>query len=399
MKLQKLRTQYHEFKHRRELLSQYDLFLCDDRITPMLTKALGKTFLSAKKQPVPIRIGRRSSLRAQICRARESAFLCRSYGDCWGLKLAHTAMTEEEVTANLMAGVASAVDKVPRKWKNIKSVSIQCPGTIALPIYSRLENLPPVAPTASPPPESKEERPVRLPEPADGDAEERNLLLLKNLKRIRKEFKEPKVSAKRGANALDSAESKSSKRAKTIGEATAVGTKKSAATGKTANNGGNTADAASMITTDVPTSKKAIKSSKVTATKHMMGAKRKGGPPKLLMSDKSKRSVHVSPSTANNAKAGKDADASSLTGEGLKAETITAQPLKKMTPRNRSKSGAALNRDAIGKTMKANKDSGISNGGKQTSKSKSISESSTSGSKKGRAKGSGAPKKRSSALA
>ncbi len=44
MSLDRLRREYKEFKDRRELLSQYDLFLCDDRILPMMTKALGKAF-------------------------------------------------------------------------------------------------------------------------------------------------------------------------------------------------------------------------------------------------------------------------------------------------------------------------------------------------------------------
>ncbi len=44
MSLNRLRKDYKEFKDRRELLLQYDLFLCDDRILPMMTKTLGKAF-------------------------------------------------------------------------------------------------------------------------------------------------------------------------------------------------------------------------------------------------------------------------------------------------------------------------------------------------------------------
>lgn len=149
IKLEKLRTQYFEFKHRRELVSQYDLFLCDDRILPMLTKTLGKTFLSVKKQPVPIRLKKTQSLRDQVRRARESTFLCGSHGDCWAIKLAHTAMTDEEVTANLMAGITAVVERIPRKWKNIKSVSIKSPDSVALPVYSSLGDLPPITSPAS----------------------------------------------------------------------------------------------------------------------------------------------------------------------------------------------------------------------------------------------------------
>lgn len=116
----------------------------------MLTKALGKTFLSVKKQPVPVRLERRSSLAAQIARARDSAFLCGSYGDCWAVKLAHTAMTEDQVVENLMAGIVGVVDKIPKKWKNVKAVNIKCSSSVALPVYSNVGDIPPVPPAKTP---------------------------------------------------------------------------------------------------------------------------------------------------------------------------------------------------------------------------------------------------------
>lgn len=112
----------------------------------MLTKALGKTFLKAKKQPVPIKLERRSSLGKQVARARDSAFLVGSYGDCWAVKLANTAMTEDQVVENLMAGIAEVVDKIPRKWKNVKAINIKCSDSVALPVYSNIGSLPPPSP-------------------------------------------------------------------------------------------------------------------------------------------------------------------------------------------------------------------------------------------------------------
>ncbi|CBJ27277.1 conserved unknown protein [Ectocarpus siliculosus] len=147
IKLDKLRTQYKDFKDRRELLSQFDLFLADDRILPMLTKALGKTFLKVKKQPVPIKLERRASFAKQIARARDSAFLVGSHGDCWAVKLANTSMTEDQVVENLMTGVAAVVEKIPRKWKNVKAINIKCSHSVALPVYSNIGDLPP-APSA-----------------------------------------------------------------------------------------------------------------------------------------------------------------------------------------------------------------------------------------------------------
>ncbi|CAM9518387.1 unnamed protein product [Choristocarpus tenellus] len=149
IKLQKLRTSYKQFKDRRELMGQFDLFLCDDRIMPMLTKALGKTFMSAKKQPVPLHLNRRASLGNQIALARDNTHLCKSYGCCWALKLANTSMTEKQVFENVMAGVSGMVEHVPKKWENIQSIQIKSTNSIALPIYSSFGDLPTAKPPAA----------------------------------------------------------------------------------------------------------------------------------------------------------------------------------------------------------------------------------------------------------
>eukprot|EP00904_Undaria_pinnatifida_P013223 jgi/Undpi1/9030/HiC_scaffold_26.g11490.m1 len=115
----------------------------------MLTKALGKTFLKVKKQPVPVRLERKSTLASQIARARDSAFLCGSHGDCWAVKLATTVMTEDQVVENLMAGITAVVDKIPRKWKNVKGINIKCSDSVALPVYSFVGNIPPAPPAVS----------------------------------------------------------------------------------------------------------------------------------------------------------------------------------------------------------------------------------------------------------
>lgn len=136
------------------------MFLADDRILPMLTKALGKTFLKVKKQPVPISLRRKSSLATQIDRARKNAFLCGSSGDCWIIKLANTNMTEDQVLENLMTALPAVVDKIPKKWKNVKSINIKTSDSIALPVYSHVGDIP----NPSPP----QDREIAVDEQAQG---------------------------------------------------------------------------------------------------------------------------------------------------------------------------------------------------------------------------------------
>lgn len=52
----KLRKEYRVFEQRRQLAESYDLFLADERVLPSLPRLLGKTFFQKKKQPIPIRL-------------------------------------------------------------------------------------------------------------------------------------------------------------------------------------------------------------------------------------------------------------------------------------------------------------------------------------------------------
>lgn len=96
---------------------------------------------------MPVRLDRKSSLAGQISRARDSAYLCGSYGDCWAVKLANTAMTEDQTVDNLMAGIAAVVDKIPKKWKNVKAINIKSTNSVALPVYSDVGDIPAAPPS------------------------------------------------------------------------------------------------------------------------------------------------------------------------------------------------------------------------------------------------------------
>lgn len=51
-----LKTTYKQFEKRRELFSQYDIFLSDDALITSLPKLLGKTFYDSRKVPIPVKI-------------------------------------------------------------------------------------------------------------------------------------------------------------------------------------------------------------------------------------------------------------------------------------------------------------------------------------------------------
>lgn len=74
MGIQKLRDDFGQFEARRKLLNSYDIFLCDDRVSLLLPRLLGKPFIKSKRVPVPIRVGK-SNLAQQVARARDSTYL------------------------------------------------------------------------------------------------------------------------------------------------------------------------------------------------------------------------------------------------------------------------------------------------------------------------------------
>jgi ribosome biogenesis protein UTP30 len=84
--LTSLRKKYGRFADRRELLARFDIFMADDRILPMLGRALGKNFFEKKKQPIPIRVTRTQQLPSLVDACLRGTFLFIRPGTCLSVK-------------------------------------------------------------------------------------------------------------------------------------------------------------------------------------------------------------------------------------------------------------------------------------------------------------------------
>lgn len=135
--LQSLRTKHKSFSQRRELLARFDIFFADDRILPMLTKALGGKFFEKKKQPIPIALTRKEALPFAVQKNLKSTFMFLSAGTCVTVKAGNTGMSETKLLENIQSIAQVVPDKVPKKWSNIRSVSIKTSNSVALPIYNK----------------------------------------------------------------------------------------------------------------------------------------------------------------------------------------------------------------------------------------------------------------------
>jgi ribosome biogenesis protein UTP30 len=148
--LQSLRTNYHDYAQRRELLRSYDVFMADDRILPMLSAALGKIFFKAKQQPIPVDVTRKSSLPFNVLKALNRTHVSWSRGTCVMVAAGRTDMDARQIARNIAALVPQAVEKFPRKWANLRSVAIKTPSSASLPVYNKTpEELAEIAKLAS----------------------------------------------------------------------------------------------------------------------------------------------------------------------------------------------------------------------------------------------------------
>lgn len=161
----KLKAKYKSYESRRQLLSEYDVFLADDRVITYLPKVLGKVFYKGgSKRPIPVALeGKRQDrdeagnkrrklseggtkvvkaavrpedVAHEISRTLRCALVHLAPSTTTAVKVGKASMTPEAVQENVGAVVDAMVERyVPQKWRNLRSVHVKGPNTAALPIW------------------------------------------------------------------------------------------------------------------------------------------------------------------------------------------------------------------------------------------------------------------------
>ncbi|KAI0424188.1 electron transfer flavoprotein alpha-subunit [Xylaria sp. FL1042] len=154
----KLKKKYSAYENQRALYAEHDIFLGDTRIINRLPGLLGKTFYkSQKKRPIPIEIqaripksaGKRVKsakgevnsctavqLAGEINRAVAAALVNLSPSTNHAVKVGYASWKAEELAANVDKVVSVMVNKlIPGGRKNVRSIYVKGPETVALPIY------------------------------------------------------------------------------------------------------------------------------------------------------------------------------------------------------------------------------------------------------------------------
>jgi len=156
--IKKLKKKYNQYEAQRQLRSNHDIFLADDRIITQLPKALGKTFYSAAAtRPVPVdlqapaprtegkriarakdgpRTGSAKEIAAEIEKAIHATLVHLSPSTNTSVKVGHSSWEPEKIVENVETVASVLIERfVPKKWRGVKSIHIKGPETTALPIW------------------------------------------------------------------------------------------------------------------------------------------------------------------------------------------------------------------------------------------------------------------------
>ncbi|KAI1386610.1 ribosomal protein L1 [Hypoxylon trugodes] len=156
----KLKAKFKSYESQRQLFSEHDVFVADNRIINRLPAILGKTFYkTTAKRPIPVEIqarvpksdGKRvkrtkdadtpnactpPQLAGEIERAIGAALVNLSPTVNTAIRVGNANWTAEQIAENVDVIAKTLVEKfVPGKWKNIRSIYIKGPETAALPVW------------------------------------------------------------------------------------------------------------------------------------------------------------------------------------------------------------------------------------------------------------------------
>jgi ribosome biogenesis protein UTP30 len=157
----KLKARYKSFESRRQLRSDHDIFMADDRIESRLPETLGKTFYKGNKKPMTVRIaspqkndGQRvkkdkrknpdqhwklkapNSFAEEIQKALTSTALFLAPSATTAIKVGKSSFTAEQLADNIKSVTSAMTDwTIVKGWRNIKGIHIKGANTMAMPIW------------------------------------------------------------------------------------------------------------------------------------------------------------------------------------------------------------------------------------------------------------------------
>ncbi|KAF2802936.1 ribosomal protein L1 [Mytilinidion resinicola] len=161
--ISKLKAKYKSYESRRQLFAEYDVFLADERIVTFLVATLGKIFYgTTAKKPLPVNltagvktqkdengkkskvgvkkgetvVGTPEAVGKEIGAALNAALVHISPSVSTAIRVATADMAPKDIAENVEAVVEGLTAKfVSKGWRNVRSVHIKGPNTMALPVW------------------------------------------------------------------------------------------------------------------------------------------------------------------------------------------------------------------------------------------------------------------------
>ncbi|CAO3622389.1 unnamed protein product [Cunninghamella echinulata] len=130
----KLRKDHSTKSAKKELLDHYDIFLADQRLKTILPKALGKEFYINRREPIYINING-TDIQKQVLKTIHSTYMNFKKGDCYGIKIATTELTEKQAYDNIMGSIQTIVAELTGGVDNLRSLHIKTSNSTSLPLY------------------------------------------------------------------------------------------------------------------------------------------------------------------------------------------------------------------------------------------------------------------------
>lgn len=134
MTASELKSDYSQFKDRRELCNSFELFLADQRLKTMLIPLLGKSFFNKNKYAIPVNLTGKAT-KEVIQRCIESTFMFPN-NKIVDVKVGLTSTNPTHVAENANSVIKAILSKCPDS--KIQSISIKSSNSLSFPLYDSL---------------------------------------------------------------------------------------------------------------------------------------------------------------------------------------------------------------------------------------------------------------------
>lgn len=140
--MRQVRVEYDQLEMKRRLLTQYDFFLADGRISGLLAHKLGTTFYKKKQLPTPLNMESKDLNETIKSALHKTVMNLHGTGHTYALNVANGNHSAQEACENVHSVLLQLVNQFPGGWNNIRSLHLKHPLSMAIPIYVSLSECP-----------------------------------------------------------------------------------------------------------------------------------------------------------------------------------------------------------------------------------------------------------------